>query len=162
MHKISGVWVRFPAPSKSKSFRLVLQMKAVGKAVGRESMSANRTLVQKVTTLFTWGFALFKGFTLAQQGKPPASYSLWYLSSCNWKSSLQNKGKFDEKKKTGTQRFESSETSFPDSQSSDARQRCGETGHHSTNEGVLVIPSQKTGPTKGLYLPPEPSTAKRV
>lgn len=39
---------------------------------------------------------------------------------------------------------------------------CGEIGHYSTNEGIPVIPSQKAGPTKGLYLPPGPSPAKRV
>lgn len=30
VHKMSGVWVRFPAPSKSKSFRLVLLRRARG------------------------------------------------------------------------------------------------------------------------------------
>lgn len=56
MQKMSGVWVRFPGPSKSKSFRLVLLRRAGGQGL----MFANRTSVQNLKTLLIFRFAPFK------------------------------------------------------------------------------------------------------
>lgn len=160
MDKINIMWDRYPAPSKSKHFRLVLLRK--GGSWG--FMFTNRTSVQNVNTLLTWRFAPFKGFVWAQKEKPLTSHSLTPFPF-QLAIKFANKSKFGQKMKSRISEiwehwdiiipWATEQRWLPRSFWSYMRrlESCWLTR-------VFAIPHKKRRPTKGLYFLPEPSTPK--